>query len=387
MNRFEEPVVVAAGFSVRSSFVPAALIVASLLCVSTVNAQAPQCYTLASIQGEWALVNDYGDKVAIAIGRRSLDATGNITGTFVQNQPAAGSTTGERTISSGTNAGTYAINCDGSGTVTRTVTSTLGTVTNPVDDFLISRAVLKDGQLIATEIVDAQRTPSALVPGGIFVTRVHTRLPDMQSGKCYTLDSLQGSYGVSVMYGAKAALGLQPESLDGEGNLFRTGINNQPVTGSATGDRTVGKVTSVGTYAVNCNGSGKITRSVTRPDGTTASAVDDFVITGAMEQDGRLIATSIMDAQQASALVGPDATFVTRTHILRPDPNAQLEIQLQSIACGTKPPAQSCRVSVNTWNYFLLNRVNPKALVLISGDGTEMITVRRYLGARTAAGL
>jgi hypothetical protein len=32
--------------------------------------------------------------------------------------------------------------------------------------------------LIATAFTDAQRTPSALVPGGIFLTRVHTRLPN-----------------------------------------------------------------------------------------------------------------------------------------------------------------------------------------------------------------
>jgi hypothetical protein len=99
----------------------------------------------------------------------------------VLNGPTAGSTTGERTITTGTQAGTYAVNCDGSGTVTRTLTASNDVVTNQVDDFIITRAIMKDGQLTATEIADAVETPSALVPDGIFVTRVHTRMPDAQS--------------------------------------------------------------------------------------------------------------------------------------------------------------------------------------------------------------
>lgn len=34
---------------------------------------------------------------------------------------------------------------------------------------------------------------------------------------------------------------------------------------------------------------------------------------------------------------------------------------------------------MNVWNYFLVNRTNPKAPALISGDGTEMMILRRYL--------
>jgi len=36
---------------------------------------------------------------------------------------------------------------------------------------------VKDGHRIATDLGDAQRVPSALVPGGIFITRVQTRQP------------------------------------------------------------------------------------------------------------------------------------------------------------------------------------------------------------------
>ena len=76
-----------------------------------------------------------------------------------------------------------------------------------------------------------------------------------QNPSCpYTLESLQGAYGVVNSYGAGVALGLQVESLDGNGNLTRTGVLNQPTAGSTTGARTVGTVTSTGTYTVNCDG-------------------------------------------------------------------------------------------------------------------------------------
>jgi hypothetical protein len=81
-----------------------------------------------------------------------------------------------RTLVTGTQMGTYTVNCDGTGVITRVLTA--GTVqTTQEDDFVITGAVEKDGELIATSIQDAQRTPSAIVPGGIFLRRVWTRLP------------------------------------------------------------------------------------------------------------------------------------------------------------------------------------------------------------------
>jgi hypothetical protein len=76
-----------------------------------------------------------------------------------------------------TQAGTYTVNCDGTGVVTRTLT--VGTTVTPqIDDFVITAAIVRDGHKIATRINDAQETPSAIVAGGIFLTRVYTRLPD-----------------------------------------------------------------------------------------------------------------------------------------------------------------------------------------------------------------
>ncbi|PYU27553.1 MAG: hypothetical protein DMG32_06430 [Acidobacteria bacterium] len=56
-----------------------------------------------------------------------------------------------------------------------------GVATNQMDDFMITGAIVKDDHLVATAIVDAQRTPSVIVAGGIFLTRSFTRLPDTDS--------------------------------------------------------------------------------------------------------------------------------------------------------------------------------------------------------------
>jgi hypothetical protein len=70
-------------------------------------------------------------------------------------------------VNNGTQAGTYTVNCDGTGVVTRRLT--VGTTgTEQDDDFVINEAIVRDEHKVATSIVDAQRTPSAIVAGGIF---------------------------------------------------------------------------------------------------------------------------------------------------------------------------------------------------------------------------
>jgi hypothetical protein len=76
-------------------------------------------------------------------------------------------------------AGTYTVNCNGQ--FNRVLTAADGTKSNQVDDFIITGEIVQDGQLIATVIVDAQEVPSAIVQSGVFLTRVHTRLPDVRS--------------------------------------------------------------------------------------------------------------------------------------------------------------------------------------------------------------
>jgi hypothetical protein len=70
------------------------------------------------------------------------------------------------------------VNCDGTGTIVRIVTKPDGSKAPATDDFIITAAIVQGNRLIATTIVDAQEAPSVIIPGGIFVTRVHTRLPD-----------------------------------------------------------------------------------------------------------------------------------------------------------------------------------------------------------------
>ena len=373
-------------FSNKTLMVPVTALLCSFVGAATASAQSTACYTRESVQGSWAIMTNYANQIGLVLGQGTLDADGKLNRSITINAPTLGSTTGERTISTGTNVGTIDVNCDGTGIVTRILTSSTGVVSNQVDDFQIVAAVEKDGKLIATQITTAVRIPSALIPGGVFSSHSYTRRPDVKQGQCYTNESLQGNYAVTVQYGSSLAMGLQPENLDGEGNLFRAGINNQLLAGSPTGERTISNVTSRGTYEVTCAGSGTITRVVTRADGTTGTAIDDFVITGAVEKNGKLIATSILDAQRTPALVGPDPSFVTRIHVLLPNPNAQLEIRLQSLTCGSQAPAASCSVAVNVWNYYLL-AINPSALPLVIGDGAQAMTLRRYMGARAAAGL
>src|SRR5580658_3439430 len=99
-------------FKSKSLFVAGVLLLVSFLGVTAANAQATSCpYTLASLQGNYAVVGTYGANLSIAFGTRHYDGQGNLTGNYVINEPTAGSTTGARTIATGTQAGTYTVNC------------------------------------------------------------------------------------------------------------------------------------------------------------------------------------------------------------------------------------------------------------------------------------
>ncbi len=125
-------------------------------------------YTLASLQGNYAVIGTYGANVAVALAIRNFDGAGNLTGAFIVNEPTAGSTTGARTIVTGTQAGTYVVNCDGTGVITRVLT-TGGVSTNQMDNFVITGTTQSSsGVLIASTLFDVQQTPSAIVAGEYF---------------------------------------------------------------------------------------------------------------------------------------------------------------------------------------------------------------------------
>lgn len=143
---------------------------------ASVAQDSQRCFTIGSLEGYYAIVGTYSANIAIALGKRYMDGNGNLTGTFLVNKPVAGSPTGDRAIVTGTQTGTYTVNCDGTGVITRILTVG-STQTTQLDDFVITGAKIRDGKLIATSVADAQETPSTIVAGGIFLTRVWTRLP------------------------------------------------------------------------------------------------------------------------------------------------------------------------------------------------------------------
>jgi hypothetical protein len=157
--------------------VSSAIVLLSLLGVSHAKADTP-CFTLASFKGTYAVTGYYEGGIAIAYGVRQLDEAGNLTATFILNEPVAGSTTGARTVITGTQKGSITtLNCNGTGVITRVLTSSTGVVVTQMDDFIVTQATEREGQLHVTAIRDAQRTPSALTTPAVLVTREWTRLP------------------------------------------------------------------------------------------------------------------------------------------------------------------------------------------------------------------
>lgn len=168
-------------FNKKNLSMTTALAFLSFVGVTAADAQPPACYTAASLQGQYALIGTYGASVAIAFSMRYFDGNGNITATFLLNEPTAGSTTGDRTIVTGSQVGTYTVNCDGTGVITTMLATSTGVAATQTYDFIITGAVVKvvgtQVFILASSLVDAQRTPSAIVPGGIFLTRTYTLLP------------------------------------------------------------------------------------------------------------------------------------------------------------------------------------------------------------------
>jgi hypothetical protein len=166
----------------RVNFVVVALCLV-FLGAATASAQDqdhPECYTPASLQGPYAIIGHYGAHLALALAEGQFDGKGNFKSTFIVNEPDPTSTTGARKLVSGSQTGTYTINCDGTGVVTRFVKLSNGETGTVVSDFIITKAVRSrsdNGVLIATALEDAQRTASFIVLGGVFLTRTYTRLP------------------------------------------------------------------------------------------------------------------------------------------------------------------------------------------------------------------
>jgi len=165
--------------NMKGVFVPALLAITGLLGMPQANADEDKDYfTVHSLKGTYAIYATYQGEIAIALGVRQFDGEGNFTGTFILNEPVAGSTTGARAIVTGTQKGTYTINCNGSGVITRVLTASNGTTATQEDDFIVTGSAERGDHLLATALRDVQRTASLLVPGGLLVTRSYTRVSD-----------------------------------------------------------------------------------------------------------------------------------------------------------------------------------------------------------------
>ncbi len=127
-------------FRNKTLFVPATALLCSFIGAATASAQSSTCYAKESIEGSWAIITTYGSNVAMAIAQ-GTHTDGRLNRTFTFNSATPGSTTGERTVSTGTNVGTYEVNCDGTGVFTRVATSSTGVVSNQMDDFLITGSI------------------------------------------------------------------------------------------------------------------------------------------------------------------------------------------------------------------------------------------------------
>ncbi len=135
-------------------------------------AGAAHTYGIASLKGDYAVINHYGANLALGIGAEYFDGTGKLHGSLLLNRPTS---TGARELVALTSTGTYTINADGTGIISLAVTLPDGTIKTATEDFVITRGEVIGGTLVATEIVDEQREPSLVLGNGVFVTQDYTR--------------------------------------------------------------------------------------------------------------------------------------------------------------------------------------------------------------------
>jgi hypothetical protein len=152
------------------------------------------------------------------------------------------------------------------------------------------------------------------------LTWAHSQLAfgqdDCKIRREYTAASLHGDYAAVATYGADVARALGVQTLDGLGNVKGSAIVNQP---GLNGTRKIVSITFTGSYTVQSNGTGTMFLTINLPNGSTANATEDFVITSAKLRNGIPIATEIVDAQEQPSTVIPGGVFVTHTYTLRPE--------------------------------------------------------------------
>jgi hypothetical protein len=151
------------------------LLVLGLFAPQGARAEEKRAFTLESLQGSYAYVNNTGG--VASFGPLLFDGQGGLTLKDKVNLPCAAPGVGcSRSLAELTGEGTYTMNPDGTGVATITFTESNGTV-RPADvfDFMISGSTKKGKIFLATQVFAADRAGGL---AGQLVAPTWTRLSD-----------------------------------------------------------------------------------------------------------------------------------------------------------------------------------------------------------------
>jgi len=134
-------------------------------------------YKLASVCGDYGVVATYGANIARALGTLQFNGHGKFSGSAIANQPGPNDT---RSIAGIELSGSYSVNTDGTGAMNVDVHLANGTVASVIEDFVITKVKWIKGIPVASEMVDAQKEPSAIIDDRGLVTHTYTlrEVPD-----------------------------------------------------------------------------------------------------------------------------------------------------------------------------------------------------------------
>jgi hypothetical protein len=135
-----------------------ALFALSLCATHVARADEESYFTLESLQGNYAYVNNTAG--VASFGPMLFDGRGGVTLKDKVNLPCSTPNVGcSRSLSDLTGVGTYTVNSDGTGVATINFTESNGTTRPPdVFDFMISEATRKGDTLLATQVFSADRS-------------------------------------------------------------------------------------------------------------------------------------------------------------------------------------------------------------------------------------
>src|SRR5215471_1459237 len=151
------------------------LFVLGLCALQFARAEENRTFTLESLQGSYAYVNNTGG--VASFGPMLFDGQGGVTLKDKVNLPCASPDVGcSRSMADLTGEGTYTVNPDGTGVATITFTESSGTIRNPdVFDFMIAETTKQGKTLLATQVFAADRSGGL---AGQLVAPAWTRISD-----------------------------------------------------------------------------------------------------------------------------------------------------------------------------------------------------------------